>query len=543
MDARWDAAWLSAAARNEGLWTAEFEIPFSILRYAAGSDVAWGVNFVRTTPRRLETSLWSGPGETVWRVSSFGSLRELDLPRQETETWDVIPYGLAVFEEDKAPDYEAGIDMRWRPSSRLGVDLTLNPDFALVEADVEVINLTRFELNVPEKRPFFLEGNEMFSQRIRQFYSRRIGDISWGTKSSGRLGSTDFSAIVASENLLPRDGAGAGGVGTGGGIGKETADYSVIRLQQSLPRGSNVGLLAANRSFLGKDAGSVGLDTTMFFTDTLGMTGQLMRVHGPTADGGLAWFLRPAFDSATTHFHIRYQELDTGIREDANAVGFLTDDDRKEFDTNVAHTFWLGSGAVERVRPSVNYNRYESQTGVLRSYRLNANLSATFRNGWELRVQHIDEFQRFEKEFHNDRTVITAGWNARDGRSVSAHAGSGFNFDNDLALYGAAVQWPVGDRWRLSYGTTRLELAPDPDNDSTSIHIFEMLYSFNPDLFVKLFVQTNSAIDKENIQALWVWRFKPPFGALQMAYQRGTSAQGLRSQQSDSFFTKLSWVF
>ncbi len=532
VDSRWDAAWLSAAARHEDRWTAEFEIPFAILRYPAGSEAEWGLNFVRTTPRRLETSLWSGPGETVWRVSSFGGLRELELPRQEAETWDVIPYGLAALEEGKAPDYEAGIDVRWRPSSRLGVDLTVNPDFALVEADVEEINLTRFELNVPEKRPFFLEGNEMFNQRIRQFYSRRLGDISLGAKTSGRIGSTDFSAIVASEDLLLRD-----------GVAEAAADYSVIRLQQSLPRGSNVGLLAANRNLLGEDAGSVGLDTTLFFTDTLGMTGQFMRVHGPAADGGLAWFLRPSFDSATTHFHIRYQELDTGIRQDANAVGFLTDDDRKEFDTNVRHIFWLESGPVERVHPSVNYNRYRSQADVLRSSKLNANIDVTFRNGLELRVQHIDEFQLFEKEFRNDRTILTAGWNARDGRSVSAYAGSGFNFDNDLTLYGAEVQWPVGDRWRLAYNMTRLELAPDLNNESTWIHVVEMLYSFNPDLFVKLFVQTNSAIDKENVQALWVWRFKPPFGALQIAYQSGTSAQGLRSQQSDSFFTKLSWVF
>jgi len=75
------------------------------------------------------------------------------------------------------------------------------------------------------------------------------------------------------------------------------------------------------------------------------------------------------------------------------------------------------------------------------------------------------------------------------------------------------------------------------------IHVFETNYSFNPDLFVKLFVQTNSAIDKENVQVLWVWRFEPPFGSLQVAYQRGTAVQGQQSQQGDSFFTKLSWEF
>jgi hypothetical protein len=226
-----------------------------------------------------------------------------------------------------------------------------------------------------------------------------------------------------------------------------------------------------------------------------------------------------------------------------NAVGFLTDDDRREVDTNIRHIFYLSTGALEMIRPSVNYNRYWSHEGVLRSWELDASLDVVFRNGWEIGLEFIDEFKLFEKKFRNDRTVLNVGWSDRSGRSVHVFAGSGFNFDNDLKLYGAMVEWPFGDRLRFSYDLTKLELDPDLDNGSTLIHVFETLYSFNPDLFVKLFVQTNSAIDKENVQVLGVWRFEPPFGSLQVAYQRGTSAQGQQSQQGDSFFTKLSWVF
>jgi hypothetical protein len=97
VDQRWDAAWRSAAMRYEDRWIAELEIPFSILRYAGDSDGDWRVNFVRTIPRRLETSLWSGPGETVWRVSSFGELKGVSYPVDDSEKWVLIPYGLAVF--------------------------------------------------------------------------------------------------------------------------------------------------------------------------------------------------------------------------------------------------------------------------------------------------------------------------------------------------------------------------------------------------------------------------------------------------------------
>jgi len=530
-DLRWDASWRSAAARFEDRWTAEFEIPFSILKFASQADGNWGVNFVRTVPRRLENAIWSGPAEVVFRVSSFGELRGLSAPVPENP-WQWIPYVIGSIEDGEGTDGEAGIDVRWRPSSQLGVDLTVNPDFALIEADVETINLSRFELQIPEKRPFFQEGNEMFVQRIRQFYSRRIGDISWGAKSNGTIGGTGFSAIITSEDLVPE-----------GGNTAEAANYGTLRLQHSLARGSNVGLLAATRDFNGDNAGSAGVDTTLFFTDTLGMTAQFLQVHGPTSDNGLAWFIRPAWDTSTSHFHIRYAEIDPGILDDFNAVGFLRDDDRKEFDTNVRHTFWLREGSVERIEPNVNYNRFYSHENVLRSWELEAEIDIVFRNGWEASLEYVDEFKLFEKEFRNDRTLLHVGWDGRDGREAWVSHGQGFNFDNDLVLYGFGVRWPLGDRWRFSYDFRHLELEPDLDQETTTIHVFEVLYSFHADMFAKLFIQTNSAIDKDNLQALWVWRIKPPFGSLQLAYQTGTSEQGQVSEQGDTFFAKLSWVF
>jgi hypothetical protein len=531
-DREWDEAWVCAARRHDDRWTVEFEIPLRILRFKPGDDRTWGLGLLRTVPRRLESASWSGPTEDPFRVASFGTLTGLALPSREEKTWQAIPYALAAAAEGSEPDFQVGGDLRWRPAPAVAVDLTVNPDFALIEADVEVINLSRFELFIPEKRPFFLDGSEMFRQRLRQFYSRRIGDITWGAKAIGRVGKTDFSAIATSENQTLDD-------------SDETvrADYGIGRLQQTLPGGSTVGFLAANRRRAGEDAGSVGVDATLFFTETLGFTGQVLRVHGPTSGGGLAWFVRPAYDSANTHFHVRYQSLDPGIREDFNAVGFLRDDDRREVDTNLRHNFWIESGPVEKVGARVNYNRFYSHTGTLRSWELEPEVNVVFRNGWEVEVSRVDEYQLFEKGFRNDRTVVQAGWDGRDGRSVFAFAGRGVNFDSDLRLYGAEVDWAFGDSWRLGYSLTRLELDPDPENDTTWIHVLETVYQFNPDLFVKLFVQSNSAIDKLNVQAVGVWRFKPPFGSFQIAYQRGTSQQGEVSTQGDTIFTKLSWVF
>jgi hypothetical protein len=530
-DDRWDAAWRSVAQRLDDRWVVEMEIPFAIMKFATEDGGSWGINLMRTVPRTREYAFWSEPSESFYRVSTFGELHSVRPPASQ-DAWQFIPYTLVSYEKGEDGDFQAGGDIRWRPSNNFGVDLTLNPDFALVEADVERINLSRFELRIPEKRPFFLEGNEMYSQRIEQFYSRRIGDITWGAKTNGKLKQTDFSAIATSADI-----------DRASGQGTDRADYAVLRLQKGFGNGSNIGLLAANRSYLDDNAGSAGFDSTLFFTDTLGMTAQLLSVHGPTSDNGLAWFLRPSWDTSNSHFHIRYTNLDKGIRDDFNAVGFLRDDDRKEWDTNLRHKFWFNSGLFEQIEMSVNYNRYTSQKDVLRSWDLDAEVEFKFRSGWEIELSHSEEFKLFEKEFRNDYSSIELGWDSRNGRGIYASVAKGVNYDSDLLLYKAGLYWPIGDKWRFNYEFTWLDLDPDPELESTSIHVFETIYAFNADMYAKLFLQTNSAISKENVQALWVWRIKPPFGSLQLAYQRGTSERGQESEQDDTFFTKLSWVF
>ena len=535
VDSKWDAAWECASSRSSDGWTTEFAIPFRMLRFAGGDDVRWGINFFRRVPRRLETSVWSGPGESEWRVSDFGAIEGLTVRAKEFKKFAFIPYGLLVAEKGESIEAEIGADLRFRITANLSADLTVNPDFALIEADVEQINLSRFELFVPEKRPFFLEGIEMFSQRIRQFYSRRIGDITVGGKVIGEVGGFDIAAIATRADLYLEDDT----------IDPKTvdADYTVLRVQRGVFGPSTIGLLAANRRVEDENTGSIGLDMTLFFTDTLGMTGQFTRSHGPTNDGAIGWFLRPAYDAANTHFHLRYTSLDAGLGENINAVGFLRDDDRKEFDTNATQTFWFEGGAFEKVKGGVNYNRYWSQEGVLRSWELDAEVDIVFSSRWEIEISYVDEFELFEKEFRNTITSVEVGYDNRAGRSIKVGVGTGRNFDSDLKLVNLELEYRLSKAWDLSYEVTWLELDPDPEMESTWIHVLRSSYYFTNDLYVSLFVQTNSVISKENVQLLGVWRFLPPFGSLQIAYQTGTSEIGTVSEQDDTVFTKLSWVF
>jgi hypothetical protein len=536
VDDKWDATWQGAAALTETGWSIELAIPFRILRYGSGDDQTWGINFLRTVPRRLEASVWSGPGESEWRVSEFGALSGVNAPSGGAKWWEIIPYILGWVESGNDGDVEVGGDFRFRVRNRVSAELTFNPDFALIEADLERLNLTRFELLVPDKRPFFMEGAERFNQRIQQFYSRRIGDIDWGAKSTATAGRLDIIALgtrsevdveTPDPEVLERDDAG----------------YGVIRLQQGILSSSNVGLLAANRRLGGEDAGSVGVDTTLFFTERVGLTGQYLHSYGPEGSDGKAWFVRPAYDSANLHFHVRYTNLDEGILENFNTVGFLRDDNRKEFDTNVTRTFWFEDSTVEKLEAGINYNRYRGQDGALRSYLTDLDVSLAFTSRWNLFASYEDEFVTFDKGYWNTLTTLGGGYDNRAGRAFEVVVATGRNFDDDLWLYSAALAYRISEAWSLSGELTRLDLEPDLDGRSTWIQLLRSTYYFTPDLYAKLLYQTNTSIDKETVQVVTVWRFLPPFGQLQVAYQRGTSPLGETSEQGDTLFTKLAWVF
>jgi hypothetical protein len=195
-DATWDGVWKSAAQKTETGWTAEIAIELSSLKYKPGPQRTWGLGLARIFPRRLENSFWQGLVDSPYKVSQFGSLPGLDLERASKKL-QAIPHVVGKLEDWKTFGAEAGLDARYAFTQRISGNLTLNPDFATVEADQEQINLTRFELSLPEKRNFFLEGKEIYNQRIQLFYSRRIGDIYGGAKVYGKAGGFEFSGLTA----------------------------------------------------------------------------------------------------------------------------------------------------------------------------------------------------------------------------------------------------------------------------------------------------------------------------------------------------------
>jgi hypothetical protein len=526
-ESSWDAPWQSAATRTDYGWSAEFSIPLSSIRYAAGGNRTWGINVGRSRRRTLELSFWDGPLDSQWRVSEAGRLLGLNVP-PPIDRIQTVPYGLTRLQDGVAPHRKAGIDTRYSLTPTTAVYGTLFPDFATIEADQEQVNLTRFELSLDEKRQFFLEGQEQFNQRFKTFYSRRIADIAAGGKLLGKQGPWTMAFISAQADI-----PGA----------SRRANYTVARAQRDIFGRSNVAIMGANRRFDGVDQGSVSADANLIFGRTFNMTGQVIRSYGRFGRGANVFFIRPSYDSPTGHFHVRYGDIGDRVADNLNVVGQIVDDDRREIDSNANKTLWIRSGAFEQVRVSSNYNIYWGQTGVLRSWRANESVNVEYRNRFSTGMSWAEEFKLFEKEFRNRQVGFNVGYNTREYESVRTGVEFGHNFDADFVLWTASARHKVTSALSTEYSLERLMLNPDPQRQGTWIHVLRTDQFFTKDLFLRLFFQTNSAIDRKNVQAVFVYRYLPPFGTIQVAYQRGTAAFGQRSTQGDTLFLKATTVF
>ena len=171
----WNPVWDVKTGRFDGGWTLEMQFPFKSLRYTSGADQVWGIQFRRSIRHKNEWTYWTpvpqnmaGP-QALNRVSAFGTVVGLDLP-PAGRNLEVKPYALGKMSTDRLTnpptsndkDGDIGGDVKYGITANLTADLTINTDFAQVEIDEQQVNLTRFNLFLPEKREFFLEGRGLF---------------------------------------------------------------------------------------------------------------------------------------------------------------------------------------------------------------------------------------------------------------------------------------------------------------------------------------------------------------------------------------------
>jgi hypothetical protein len=330
----WDGVWDVATSRNDQGWVAEYRIPFKTLRFSQSPTQEWGLNLNRRIMRLHEEAAWSPIPirYRATRMSLAGTLVGLENIHQG-RNFMVKPFVAAGFTQarvngelrtlqslSKLKDYDGGLDAKYGLTQSLTLDATYRTDFAQVEVDQQQVNLTRFNLQFPEKRDFFLENAGTFNfgdpgnnngKNLIPFFSRRIGlsatgtpiPIVGGARVSGKLNHQYELGFLAMK--------------TESDAATPSNTYTVARVKRNLFGNSFLGTLFTDRnSTLPGDHNRVyGTDLYLQFYDRLDFTSYLLKSDTPTKTGKdqsrrleIAWrdndvTIATGYDAVQTNFN------------------------------------------------------------------------------------------------------------------------------------------------------------------------------------------------------------------------------------------------
>lgn len=246
----WDCKWDSKTMQYPDRWVTEMRIPFRSVRFKSGTD-KWYVNFSRLDLKTNEKSAWAPvPRQFATASLAYTGVLQWEEPLPKSKMmFSVIPYifGSAArnFEAGTATTYrkDFGFDAKLGITTSMNLDLTYNPDFSQAEVDQQVTNLDRFELFFPEKRQFFLENSDLFSNygfgSVTPFFSRRIGldaPVLAGTRLSGKIGNDWRLGLLNMQTEKTSD--------------QLSRNFMVVSLQRKLFSRSNIGMILVNKEYM-----------------------------------------------------------------------------------------------------------------------------------------------------------------------------------------------------------------------------------------------------------------------------------------------------
>ena len=523
----WDAIWACGTKINENHWTAEIGIPFSQLRFSRSDQMTWGLNLGRSLMRNQEDATWSPLSRehgffARYRTDTLGTLVGLAgiTPPRNLELLPYILPGLNRIEAEQKTDrvFDIGLDLKYGITSNLTADVTFNTDFAQVEADQEQVNLTRFSLFFPEKRPFFLEGAGLFDFGIPRtsfrrppplllFYSRRIGleeghavPIIGGGKVTGKAGPYGIGMLNVLTNEF-YDATDPEEI-----VDVSHTNYSVLRLTRDLFSGSRIGFIGVNKQDADAYNRAGGFDFTYRPTNSLDIRGLWARTFEADVSGqNNALYL----GSTWRNRDLRLEGSYTDIGENFNpAVGFIQREGIRRINSQMRYSPRLGKFGIRQIYTGPEFDFILNQDNQLETQEITLTNYFRFESGSYIgflpkrTVEHLDE--DFEIR---DGIIIPQG---EYGFTEMMIRGS---TDDTKALTG---QYSVnfgnfynGSRWGFTLNAGfkpngRLNVEPifqfnrvTLPNDAFNASIFgaRVGYSFSTTLFAKIFAQWNSDDD------------------------------------------------
>ncbi len=565
----WDNKWYSHVKRYEDRWVAELAIPFKSIRY--NSEVAnWNVTFLRHDLKHNQLSSWiATPIQYVAASLGYtGKLLWEEKPPHPGVNVSVIPYMAGSSNQDAENNIPtnntmtAGFDAKVAVTPAINLDLTVNPDFSNVDVDRQVINLTRFEYQFPERRTFFLENSDLFSTPgyppTRPFFSRRIGlvadssgnlqkvPIAYGARVSGKIGK---NWRIGAMNLQTKEKQ---------SLGLPAQNYTVAVVQRQVFSRSNVDLYVVNKQSLGMGK----YDSSKYYqsdlvrnvwngSDTVKKLNLYNRVVG--ADFNLItksnkwngdFYYNKSFDDFTSDKNYSYGLFlsyssryfnalggQYGVGKNYNAEvgfvpaqsvyhGFINGFNRAE------GRFYPKHGPITNMGPGLEFDRTQLLDGTITDKAFIADYSINYRNTGRLfgTVQRIFSLlpQSFNpidpksngsyqtgQQFEWTEFNVQYGSDSRKLFTYSVKASGGQFYDGDKKGLSGTISYryqPYGNVTvtydyndiRLSYGSAKFLLI-SPRVDLT----------FTTRLFFTTIVQYNTRYDNVGLNARLQWRYKP----------------------------------
>lgn len=548
----WDNKWYGEAKKYEGYWIAEGAIPFKTLRFKEGIDT-WNVNFYRIDSETAEHSTWT-PIPRNFSILSLAFNRPLkwDKPlKKPSSNISVIPYISSNISRDFEDDsqtgadfnFEGGADAKIAIGPSLNLDLTINPDFSQVEVDRQVTNLQRFEIFFPERRQFFLENADLFSDfghpgLARPFFSRRIGvavdtstgqniqnRILYGLRLSGKLDNNWRIGFLNMQSAKDEE------------INLPSLNYTVAVAQRKVFSRSNVGLIFVNRQNLRDTLNNeTSITSSSSYNRILGIdyniasrdnkwNGKIFYHHefdenpqpGQYAHSGWISYNSKLWNFSWAHVII-------GDNYEARA-GFVPRTGIYRINPEIGYTFFMTSGPVNnhRINADAEYfwnnqrktdHRYTLRYNVRFQNNSRFEFSMTQRftylldpfdptntDGEELLANTSYTYNTLGIEYQSDtRKKLSTGIEANYGEFFN---GKRFRFQSEVNMrfqpYGALS---------MTFNYNNLRMA-DPINDADLFLVGPRLdVTMTKKLFLTTFLQYNSQIDNMNLNARFQWRYK-----------------------------------
>ena len=528
----WDGVWQVGSRRTEDGWTTEMVIPFETLRFPRGTP-DFGVNFGRQVARTREISFWAPISvdwgfNAMWRVSAYGVMHGMEHANPGGRI-KLKPFGVAGITgegEEREGTADLGLDAKVSLGSNLNLDVTLNTDFAQVEADEQQVNLTRFELFFPEQREFFLENAGLFQvgettrpfepPEMFLFFSRRIGlsedgeiiPIVGGARVTGKLGATDVGAFHIRQQAFE-------------GVSPATG-FTALRLRRDVLERSSIGVMALDRTEIGGDSHRVGAaDFSWAPNESATVTGFAARSATPGVEGRESAFgVTGQMGDDRWNLFTTYNDIGEGFRSE---LGFVPRTGIRKIRLEGLWSPRIGRYGIRQIFVGPGLIRIIEPDGSIQTQNVGFGPFFLFDDGSQFFVQFSRNTEGLSESFElRDEVVIEEGQyttsdvmtmvNTSESRRVSFNLfamNNGF-FDGRLRVYspGLAVRPHPRVRLQVNYSRSEVRLPQENGDFNTNLVVLRGLVALSPDAFIRGLLQWNDDDGNfsGNVQLRWNYR-------------------------------------